>query len=479
MDERAFLKLILARPDDDDPRLVFADWLGERGDPRGEFIRVQCRLASMDERDSGRIELEFIERQRFAEHGRAWSEPLRERVGAGEVHFRRGLVNQVAMSASLFDAHWKTLAESCPLESVRILNGRDGWETLLASDGLPRLRGLDLSDGQLGLRRLRRLIEGVDLSKLTTLCLGSNNLGSGAMPMITRSPRLSGLESLHLDTLPLDPDGLALLATSEMSRTLSGLSLASASMRDEMLEVLARSDILPRLLRLDLSRNDMLSSDSMQRFVGSPRFAKLREVSFRSCNLWASDISFLARIRQPMALRKLTLERSKWSGSAAKSFGKSVCSKGLAELSLRGCDLDDAMLETILRGDGFDVLRSLDLSRNSLGPAAAEAICGWSRASGISTLNLRDNQIGDQGVATLAEAESLRKLNELDLRGNEIGDRGARALIESSTLQRLTTLRLDFQPNASEPRFRPEFVEALRSRFGRHVCLFDGASSVG
>src|SRR5262249_51734963 len=43
-----FLQAILAAPEDDTPRLVYADWLEERGDPRGEFIRIQCELAAMN-----------------------------------------------------------------------------------------------------------------------------------------------------------------------------------------------------------------------------------------------------------------------------------------------------------------------------------------------------------------------------------------------------------------------------------------------
>ncbi|WP_439625976.1 TIGR02996 domain-containing protein [Gemmata sp.] len=45
-DEAGFLAAICAAPDDDTPRLVYADWLQERGDEaRAEFIRVQCELA--------------------------------------------------------------------------------------------------------------------------------------------------------------------------------------------------------------------------------------------------------------------------------------------------------------------------------------------------------------------------------------------------------------------------------------------------
>lgn len=44
----AFLEAILQDPDDDTPRLIFADWLEEQGDSasaaRAEFVRVQCVL---------------------------------------------------------------------------------------------------------------------------------------------------------------------------------------------------------------------------------------------------------------------------------------------------------------------------------------------------------------------------------------------------------------------------------------------------
>lgn len=47
-DADALLASILDRPDDDLPRLVYADWLDENGEhERSEFIRVGCELASM------------------------------------------------------------------------------------------------------------------------------------------------------------------------------------------------------------------------------------------------------------------------------------------------------------------------------------------------------------------------------------------------------------------------------------------------
>src|SRR5262245_58553150 len=43
-DESAFLRGLLASPDDNDLRRVYADWLEERGDPRGTFLRLEAAL---------------------------------------------------------------------------------------------------------------------------------------------------------------------------------------------------------------------------------------------------------------------------------------------------------------------------------------------------------------------------------------------------------------------------------------------------
>lgn len=50
--EQALLRAILDTPADDAPRLIYADWLEENGQPeRAEFIRVQCELARIPAED--------------------------------------------------------------------------------------------------------------------------------------------------------------------------------------------------------------------------------------------------------------------------------------------------------------------------------------------------------------------------------------------------------------------------------------------
>jgi len=47
MTDDALLRSIREDPDDPARRLVYADWLEERGDVRGEYLRLSCRLAEL------------------------------------------------------------------------------------------------------------------------------------------------------------------------------------------------------------------------------------------------------------------------------------------------------------------------------------------------------------------------------------------------------------------------------------------------
>ena len=48
-DDAAFLSAIQANPNDELARLVYADWLDEKGDRRGGYLRAECELAAIAE----------------------------------------------------------------------------------------------------------------------------------------------------------------------------------------------------------------------------------------------------------------------------------------------------------------------------------------------------------------------------------------------------------------------------------------------
>ena len=53
-DEQSFLAALRANPEDDQLRLVYADWLEERCDARGEYLRVRCALKALPADDERR-----------------------------------------------------------------------------------------------------------------------------------------------------------------------------------------------------------------------------------------------------------------------------------------------------------------------------------------------------------------------------------------------------------------------------------------
>src|SRR5690242_9635328 len=95
----AFLRAILEDSENDTPRLVYADWLEERGDPRGEFIRVQCRLARTAPGDE-RTALQQHERRLLERHQDEWLGPLRPLLSGWT--FRRGFLDAMTVPAAVY-----------------------------------------------------------------------------------------------------------------------------------------------------------------------------------------------------------------------------------------------------------------------------------------------------------------------------------------------------------------------------------------
>jgi uncharacterized protein (TIGR02996 family) len=147
------LPAVLAAPDDDLPRLVYADALEERGDAtRAEFIRVQIELA----RDPGRLDLKAREAALLAVHGKKWLAPLRTKGQALESRsthgqFRRGFVEVVWMPAKTFVQRAKKLFDRTPARELRVVQiSIEYWWRLSRCRHLSKLQALDLSDRQLG-----------------------------------------------------------------------------------------------------------------------------------------------------------------------------------------------------------------------------------------------------------------------------------------------------------------------------------------
>jgi uncharacterized protein (TIGR02996 family) len=70
--EAAFVQTILAHPEDESARLVYADWLEERGDPRGEFIRVEHEMTAVPVHSDRYVELKARRNELVPQIDKAW-----------------------------------------------------------------------------------------------------------------------------------------------------------------------------------------------------------------------------------------------------------------------------------------------------------------------------------------------------------------------------------------------------------------------
>lgn len=216
-----FVQEILAHPDDDAPRLIFADYLEEHGDPRGEFIRVQCEIASLtkpsqqpsrmygaDERythpekcvrSRGRLD-EFkrlLRRQLelLSQHVNAWVAPLDGK--ATGVLFERGFIDGFTTTGATFVKHVEQWLRHVPLRRIRIQKFDRAWDRFLASPYLAYLHVLDLDYYTLSLPRLEQLVKCQHLSGLRRLDFGGFvNESDQVVRLILDSPFLKNLRAV-------------------------------------------------------------------------------------------------------------------------------------------------------------------------------------------------------------------------------------------------------------------------------------------
>jgi uncharacterized protein (TIGR02996 family) len=224
----AFLQAIIEAPDDDTPRLAYADWLDENGDPeQAEFIRGQLELATLPAGDPRRAALE----------GRAgearWLGPLP--VKAFIPAFHRGLVEEVAFYGPReFFACADELFRRLPVRHL----------TIHASQG-------DSLDAE-GVRALAALPQ---LAHLHALLLWDQDFGDEGASILAACPSLANLRTLSLPGCEIGPFGAAALAASPYLANLLELDLYGNTIGVAGGRTLLDSTHLSRLKVLDIGEN--------------------------------------------------------------------------------------------------------------------------------------------------------------------------------------------------------------------------------
>jgi uncharacterized protein (TIGR02996 family) len=459
----AFLRAILERPNDDVPRLVFADWLEDNGNESdrrySEFIRVQCRLAS----GAARPEDERNERDLLALHSAAWEAPLKALLGlpadatpweyrppnmygdqAPHWDFRRGFLEKLSLSTEELLTHAREVFRLAPLRHLRVTGRVERPARLFALPQLTHLTQLEFPYAELRPADAGRLARCSHLANLKALTINEptglgnwSKIGPEGACALARSPYLARLTSLHLRGNQIGPEGVAALVGSRLR--LTSLDLSRNDPGDEWMPTLTGTDFLSSVARLHLGGND-LSPDAIDLLAASPHLANLTRLELEENGFGRDSAWALARSPHLSNLRSLNLEMT------------GVDDEGLAEL-VAGPGLAGLTYLTIgdnghLTADGLAVvlasglrLHRLNCSCCEFGDTAGELLAASPMLPGLRDLDFTGNEWTARAVRALAGAPGLA-LTHLDLSLNNIGDEGVIALASCRGLAGLRALRL-------------------------------------
>jgi uncharacterized protein (TIGR02996 family) len=135
----ALLAAVLADPDDDGARAVYADRLIERGDPRGDFITTQLALAKAPRQ----AKLATAARALLKAHAATWSRGVAQFTL--KQHYHRGFIERVEMRGAAFASHGEKLFAAAPIHTIRL---RDldlaALRSVAATQVLAKVRALEL-----------------------------------------------------------------------------------------------------------------------------------------------------------------------------------------------------------------------------------------------------------------------------------------------------------------------------------------------
>jgi uncharacterized protein (TIGR02996 family) len=370
-DEQPFLDAVFARYHDDAPRLVYADYLDDAGDPdRAELVRIQVALARLPDDHPRKPELVDRQDELIAANSARWTAHLGD-LGV-TVWFRRGVPDSVSMYAGAFLSDGEELFRRARVRRLRLLEAAAVMPKLIHSPLLAAVRELDLC---------------------------ANDLGNDGTNLLVRSPHIGNVEELNLADNWLDDTGVT---------------------------ALARASTLPKLTALAINDNEAITADGVKALAESPFFAGLTSLDVSGNDLGEAAVRAIASSQSLARLHTLRLSRNPIGDVGVTVLARSaLLGRMLARsprLELRANGIGAAGATALAASPALLRCATLDLSGNYLGDHGLAALVASPHLEKLHTLKLAGNQITDAGVTATRDAlpALFARLRVLDLSGNRL-----------------------------------------------------------
>jgi uncharacterized protein (TIGR02996 family) len=190
----ALYSAVVADPENDAPRLAYADAVAAAEPSRAELIRLQVQLAHWrkgEERPPGRGDAAMRAGELIRAHAVAWAADVQPLVA--KCIFMRGFVEHVAMDAGAFLQSAPELYGRAPVLHLDLTGVAPVSAELFGSPHLARIHSLGLARQQLGDGELTALADSLHLGKLAWLDLWDNQIGAAGLEALAASVRLPRL----------------------------------------------------------------------------------------------------------------------------------------------------------------------------------------------------------------------------------------------------------------------------------------------
>jgi uncharacterized protein (TIGR02996 family) len=450
-------------PFDDLPRLILADWLADRDDPRGELIRVQCELRKTPSGHPARKKLAARERKLLEEHGATWTAGEHEGV---KVRFQRGLLHLTIdpkhLNSGSIPKMLRPTLEQGWVETIRFSGGNVVDSRLARYRPLQHVSHLDLSDSFVSDGQFEQIAESKHLQQLVIFDLGYRHFSFESLVRVANSKLLPRLQYVprdcdsrlgYLRGLFGRPPGMAALDLSSDGEEIAGP-------RTDFFNHLPAK--FPELL--NLSGPD-LSMERLEALVHHPGARNLRALILSKCDLEDSGVSVLLQSRNLRNLEIFDLGHNSLTDAAAVEFAERGNFPNLVYLQLEYNSIADRGMIALAEAPFLEELRLLDLGPNRVGDRGMIALANSPYLKHLELISIWGNEVGDEGIVALAGSENGSHLRELYAGNNCVSDVGARAIIESPYFNNLRLLRFENNGGINHNSISGGMRKKLKERF--------------